>query len=111
MRPPLQGYKCQGYRHIAAVCWGKRRCGKCGGEPELTAYMEAELKCGSCGGKHLAVNVQKVRDNCGILYAEAARWVGGGGRNKERIWRGFTTKLTQWSRIWLAVRLRNQKAA
>ncbi len=30
--PPLRGFKCQRFGHIAAVCKGKQRCGKCGGE-------------------------------------------------------------------------------
>lgn len=85
--PPLRCFKCQKYGHIAAVCKGKQRCARCAGEHEYgKCERGAQPKCCNCGGEHSsayrgcevskrAVEVQKVRVEQGVTYAEAARRV------------------------------------
>jgi len=85
--PPLRCFKCQRYGHVAAACKGKIRCSKCGGEHKYDECEEgARKKCCNCGGEHSAAyggcevykrmqEVQKVKVNQEITYAEAARRV------------------------------------
>lgn len=79
---PLRCYKCQRYRHIAAVCKGKQRCPKCGGEHRYEECGEnVKAKCCNCGGDHnvayggcdirkRGVEVQKVKIKNNISYGE-----------------------------------------
>lgn len=83
--PPLRCFKCQKFGHVAAVCKGKQRCGRCAGDHEYGKCEEgAALKCCNCGGEHSsayrgctvskrAEEVQKVKIQTGVSFAEAAR--------------------------------------
>lgn len=85
--PPLRCYKCQLYGHIAAVCRGKQKCYKCGGEHRIEECKEnSQVKCCNCGGQHTvtyggcevrkkAVEIEKVKKENNITYAEAVRKV------------------------------------
>lgn len=87
--PPLRCFKCQRFGHVAAVCKGKERCSRCGGEHEYGKCAEgAKLKCCNCGGEHSsayrgceaskkAEEVQRIKVNHGVSYAEAVKVVSG----------------------------------
>lgn len=83
--PPVRCYKCQRYGHIAKVCKGKQRCGKCAGNHEYGQCGDNVVrKCCNCGGDHTAayggcpirkkaVEVQQVRVEHNLTYAEAVQ--------------------------------------
>lgn len=85
--PPLRCYNCQRMGHSAALCKGKMRCAKCGEEHQYGKCREGtKLKCCNCGGEHSAAyagcpvqqqarEIQKVKTNQNLTYAEAARKV------------------------------------
>lgn len=86
--PPIRCFKCQKFGHVAAVCRGKQRCGKCGGEDhEYGKCPEGiKAKCCNCGGEHSAAykgcgahkraaEVQKVKVEEKLTYAEAIKKV------------------------------------
>ena len=86
-RRTLQGFKCQRYGHVAAICKGNPRCSKCSGEHEYGKCEEgAKPKCCNCGGEHSAAyggcetnkrmqQVQRVKVVQGISFAEATKKV------------------------------------
>lgn len=86
--PPLRCFKCQKFGHVAAICRGKKRCGKCGGEDHEYGQCQenASVKCCNCGGAHSAAykgcqahkraaEVQRVKIEEKVTYAEAIKKV------------------------------------
>lgn len=87
-RPPLRCFKCQRFGHMAASCRGNRRCAKCGKDHDILKCGQLVSKCCNCGGNHMASfkecghflkarQVQEVRDQHKISYAEALKKVEG----------------------------------
>lgn len=83
-RPPLRCFKCQKFEHIG-VCRERRRCRWCSGDHDGKECKET-AKCCNCGGNNPALyrgciyyqkaeNVQKVRKENKVSYAEAERRV------------------------------------
>ena len=84
--PALRCFKCQRFGHVAAKCKSKSMvCARCSGEHSID-NCTAEFKCNNCGGDHSAaykgcpkykeaVDVQRIRVENKISYAEAARKV------------------------------------
>lgn len=82
---PMRCFKCQRFGHTAKNCKEERRCARCGGDHEYgECGIGVKPKCCSCGGAHSVAyggcevmrretNVQKVRAERGISYAEAVR--------------------------------------
>lgn len=87
IRPPLRCFNCQRFGHVAAVCRGRRKCGKCGGDHNYgDCESESSLCCPNCGEEHSAaykgcrhyvkaLEIQKVRSNERVSYAEALKRV------------------------------------
>ena len=51
--PPLWGYKCQRYGHIAVACNGKQGFAECGGVHRFEDCGDnVQAKCCNCGGQH-----------------------------------------------------------
>lgn len=88
--PPLRCFNCQKFGHVAAICRGKRRCGKCGGEDHEYGQCKegTSVKCCNCGGSHSAAykgcqahkkasEVQRVKVEEKLTYAEAIKKVDG----------------------------------
>ena len=88
--PPLQCFQCQKFGHVAAICRGKKRCGKCGGEDHEYGQCQegVSVKCCNCGGSHSAAykgcqahnraaEVQRVKVEEKLTYAEAIQKVDG----------------------------------
>lgn len=85
--PPLRCFKCQKYGHIAAYCKGTQTCGRCRGEHVYGACgTGVQEMCVNCGGAHSvgyrecearkrAVEIQHVRAEGKLSYAEAAKRV------------------------------------
>lgn len=86
--PPLRCFKCQKYGHIAAYCKGTQTCGRCGGREHVygACGTGVQEKCVNCGGAHSvryrecearkrAVEIQHVRAEGKLSYAEAAKRV------------------------------------
>lgn len=86
--PPLRCFKCQRFGHVAAVCRGKQRCGKCGEEGHEYGKCNegTKIKCCNCGGEHSAAykgcgahkraaEIQRVRVEEKLTYAEAIKKV------------------------------------
>ena len=88
--PPLRCFQCQKFGHVAAICRGKKRCGKCGGEDHEYGQCQegVSVKCCNCGGSHSAAykgcqahkraaEVQRVKVEEKLTYAEAIQKVDG----------------------------------
>ncbi|XP_049416274.1 uncharacterized protein LOC125878859 [Epinephelus fuscoguttatus] len=87
VQPSIRCYKCQRYGHVATVCRGKQRCGRCGGEHLYgKCGNNNSVKCCNCGGNHTAayggctvrkqaVEIQQVRAEQRVTYAEAIKIV------------------------------------
>ena len=78
------------FGHVAAICRGKKRCGKCGGEDHEYGQCQegVSVKCCNCGGSHSAAykgcqahkraaEVQRVKVEEKLTYAEAIQKVDG----------------------------------
>ena len=61
VRPPLRCYNCQCFGHVAAVCRGKRRCGRCGGDHESLESVRQVLL-------HVAIVVGHMCQVFGVAY-------------------------------------------
>lgn len=94
-RPPLRCFKCQRFGHVAAVCRGKRRCGKCEEDHDFKD-CKGHVKFCNCGGSHKAgfrgcphtekaELVQKVRNENQISYAEALRRIQGADNSNQAV--------------------------
>ncbi|XP_056270945.1 uncharacterized protein LOC130194087 [Pseudoliparis swirei] len=82
---PLRCFKCQRFGHIANNCKEKRRCARCGGDHEYgKCGTGTQPQCCNCGGAHSVAyggcevmrretEIQKVRVERRITYAEAVR--------------------------------------
>lgn len=84
---PLRCFKCQRFGHTAINCKGKRRCARCGEDHDYEKCKRGvQPKCCNCGGDHSVayggcevmkrqVEIQQVRVQNKISYAEAVRLV------------------------------------
>lgn len=82
---PLRCFNCQRFGHTAKTCKEKRRCARCGGDHEYgKCGIGVQPKCCNCGGAHSVAyggcevmrwenNIQKIRVERGITFAEAVR--------------------------------------
>lgn len=82
---PLRCYKCQRFGHTAMNCNRQRRCARCGGDHDYgKCGSGVPPKCCNCGGTHNVafsgcevmrreINIQKVRMQKRITYAEAVK--------------------------------------
>lgn len=93
---PMRCYNCQRFGHTAKICKGRRRCARCGGNHEYGQCDHDQPKCCNCGGNHSVSyggcevvkrerEIQQVRVQNKITYAEAVKMVNQRRGNGERI--------------------------
>lgn len=82
---PLRCFNCQRFGHTATICREQRRCARSGGDHEYgKCGAGLQPKCCNCGGAHNVAyggcemmkrknNIQKIKTERRITYAEAAR--------------------------------------
>ncbi len=92
---PTGCHNCQRFVHIAKNCQGRRRCPRCGGDHEYGQCNHEQPKRCNCGGNHTVayggceemkrqVEIQQVRTQNKISYAEAVKMVKQRGGSDER---------------------------
>ncbi|KAK7877096.1 hypothetical protein WMY93_032176 [Mugilogobius chulae] len=100
-RGPLRCFCCQEYGHVAAVCKGRRKCGRCGGTECEFEECVSDPKCVHCSGTHrtgarecprrkMETEVNRIRAEKQVSYADAVKVVKG----QEQV----TTKRTEAER-------------
>lgn len=83
---PLRCYKCQKFGHTSTRCSGQDTCPKCA-QPKHVDVCEKPVECVHCKGDHPAFSkkcpvyereaqIQKVRSEKGVSFAEAKKLVG-----------------------------------
>ena len=92
---PMRCYNCQRFGHIAKACKGRQRCATCGEDHEYGQCNHEQPKCCNCGGNHSVayggcevmkreMEIQQVRTQNKVTYAEAVKTVGKRGGLDER---------------------------
>lgn len=92
---PMRCFNCQRFGHSASTCKRKRRCARCGEDRDYEqCRKEIQPKCCNCGGSHSVasggcevmkrqVEIQQIRVQNKISYADAVKMVNVRGESDE----------------------------